>query len=30
MTLAAIFDLMAALMPTFGTFLTARLLGGIG
>lgn len=30
LTLAAIFDLMAALMPTFGTFLTARLFGGIG
>ena len=30
LTLAAIFDLMAALMPTFGTFLTARLLGGLG
>ena len=30
LTLASIFDLMAALMPTFGTFLTARLLGGLG
>ena len=29
-TLAAVFDLMAAIMPTFGTFLTARLIGGIG
>jgi len=30
LTVAAIFDLMAAIMPSFGTFLTARLLGGIG
>jgi len=30
LTVAAIFDLMAAIMPSFGTFLTARLIGGIG
>lgn len=30
LTIATVFDFIAAIMPTLGTFLTARLLGGIG